>query len=154
MSVTNNQLTLYSAFILPVLISGSAIVLTGCDDSATHSATQRDGTPDALATYSVAYDTIQESKRVLGPAYWRLASARTYAEFESLSGSPLIEVKQLDAIMTIQRQLVELITIIEKEPGTRAAGAADTLVQQNHAFLLGLPDCYGRWLAACQRMHL
>jgi hypothetical protein len=148
MSVTNNQLTLYSAFILPVLISGSAIVLTGCDDSAT----QRDGSVDALTTYNVAYDTLEEAKRVLGGSYSRLSSARTYAQFDSESA--LLNGEQLDAVMTIQRQLGSFITVIENEPGARAAAAADAVLQQNQGFLAGLPRAQERWLTARQRMPL
>ena len=128
------------------LIILACLLLIGCEDSTSH----RNGTPDALATLNVANETLQEAKGVLGGAYFELASARTYAQFESRSA--LLQGEQIDAVMTIQRQLGSFITVIENEPGSRAAAAADSVLQQNQGFLTGLPRAQERWLAARQRI--
>jgi hypothetical protein len=133
-------------YVMALFALGCGILLIACDDPRD----KTEGTPDALASYNVASETIAEAKNVLGGASVGLSSARTDAEFNSRSA--FLNVDQIDAVMTIQRQLANLVSVIEKEPGTRAAAAADVLVQKNHGFLTGIPRVQESWLNARQRM--
>ena len=124
----------------------SGILLIGCDDPRN----KTEGTVHAVATYSVADEALENAKLVLGEAYFGLCSARSSTEFDAHCS--LLNAQQLEAVMTIQRQLGSCISVIEKEPSTRAAALADSVVQQNQGFLIGLPRLQQNWLSARQRI--
>lgn len=106
------------------------------------------GSPRSLATYSLALDEIDKATVVLGSAYQGLASAPTYAVFDARCNS--LRGDKHETVMKVQAQLVNCLNVIEKEPTTRAASLADSLVQQNKGFLM--PHLQQRWFSARQRI--
>ena len=131
---------------LTLTLLASLTLLAGCSDPRD----KTEGTAGALATYSVADKTLEKAKLVLGAAYYDLRSARTANQFRARTD--FFTSEQSDAMHAIQRQLGNCISVIEKEPATRAAALADLVIQQNHGFLTTLPSLYQSWIVARQRM--
>src|SRR5438874_1531986 len=90
-------------------VSMFMLTISACNDP--RNATE--GTPESLAKYSVATEEIQKASIILGGYYDQLCTASPQ-NYERLSDQ--LTSEQLDAVMSIHRQLGLYVEIIQKQP--------------------------------------
>jgi len=108
-----------------------------------------EGTPESLAKCSVATEEIQKASVILGAYYDQLCTASPQ-DYERLSDR--LTGVQLDAVMSIHRQLGLYVEVMQRQPTTDAARMADYQVSRHQGFMANLPRLRQSWLGARQRM--